>query len=315
MNNVWLVGSGGMAESYIKVLNALQIDFAVIGRGLASARKCEEATGCQVITGGLQSFLLRRPAPCSHAIVCVGVESLAETTRQLLEHGVTRILVEKPAALNAAQLGPLLALCERKQARVFVAYNRRFYASVRKARDIIAQDGGVTSFHFEFTEWAQVIEKLQKADGVLDHWFLANSTHVVDLAFHLGGQPRDMRAFTAGSLSWHPASAIFAGAGVSENGALFSYQANWESAGRWGVEVLTRHHRLILRPMEKLQIQKKGSVAIEEVACDVELDEQFKPGLFLQTRHFIQETGGDLCEIHHQHALMERYRQIAGYED
>ena len=78
---------------------------------------------------------------------------------------------------------------------------------------------------------------------------------MVDLAFNLGGIPKELSSFTAGSLDWHPSAAVFSGAGISENGAPFNYRANWESAGRWGVEVLTKEHKLILRPMEKLQIQ------------------------------------------------------------
>ena len=36
-----------------------------------------------------------------------------------------------------------------------------------------------------------------------------------------------------------------------------------------------------------MQIQKKESVAIEFVECDYKLDEEFKPGLFLQAKNFL----------------------------
>jgi predicted dehydrogenase len=313
MNNIWLLGSGAMAQDYIKVLRALEADFAVIGRGADSARACEEKTGCAVRKGGLQDFLATKPAPCAHAIVSVGVEALMSTTLQLLDYGVRAILVEKPAGLSLAQVRTLADKCKAYNADVFVAYNRRFYAAVMRVREIIAEDGGVTSFNFEFTEWAHVIGKLHKADGVLENWFLANSTHVVDLAFYLGGKPKELAAFSAGSLDWHPAASVFAGAGMSEHGALFSYQANWESAGRWGVEVLTREHRLILRPMEKLQVQKRGSIAVEFAECNYALDEQFKPGLYAQTKAFLEGTGAGLCSIHEQSGMMSAYCKIAGY--
>lgn len=314
MNKIWLVGSGAMAQDYIKVLRALESEFTVIGRGIDSAQKCETSTGCSVITGGLAAFLASASAPCTHAIVSVGVEALMDTTLQLLAHGVRSILIEKPAGLSAAQVGELAAACKAADAAVYVAYNRRFYASVLQAQRIIADDGGITSFNFEFTEWAHVIGKLHKADGVLENWFLANSTHVADLAFYLGGKPTQLCAFTAGSLDWHPAASVFSGAGVSNSGALFSYQANWESAGRWSVEVLTKNHRLILRPMEKLQIQKRGSVAVDFVDCDFALDEQFKPGLYLQTKHFLNGTNDGLCSVHYQTEMMEAYCKIAGYK-
>ena len=43
----------------------------------------------------------------------------------------------------------LVRATSEKEANVFVAYNRRFYASVLKAQEIIEEDGGVTSFNFE----------------------------------------------------------------------------------------------------------------------------------------------------------------------
>lgn len=310
---IWLIGSGGMAVDYVKVLQALDLNFSIIGRGSQSAKACQEATGCEVIVGGLADYLAKRPELPSHAIVAVGVEKLQEMTLQLLDYGVRNILVEKPAGLNKQEVEAVYLKAKEKSVRVCVAYNRRFYASVLKAQEIIVEDGGVTSFNFEFTEWAHEIDKLTKAKGVKEHWFLSNSTHVVDLAFYLGGKPKKISTFTTGSLDWHPAASAFAGAGVSENGALFSYQANWESAGRWSVEMLTKKHRLILRPMEKLQIQKKGSVAIEFAECDYKLDEIYKPGLYQQMYAFLNDKNSDLCSIFEHHLLINTYNKIAEY--
>ena len=172
-------------------------------------------------------------------------------TIQLLQANVKRVLVEKPAGLNCDQIRKVADETKKQKAEVLVAYNRRFYASTLKAKEFLKEDGGVTSFNFEFTEWSHEIEKLKKAPGVKENWFLANSTHVVDLAFYLGGKPKEICCYTGGGLEWHPTASIFAGAGVSETGALFSYQANWESAGRWSLEILTKKHRLIFRPLEK----------------------------------------------------------------
>ncbi|MEA3521786.1 MAG: Gfo/Idh/MocA family oxidoreductase [Campylobacterota bacterium] len=314
MKNVWLIGAGPMAQDYIKVLEGLNTNFTVVGRGQETAQKCEEATGCEVVIGGLKSFLTMQPEPCSHAIVSVGVEKLYETTKELLAYGIKNILVEKPAGLHQHEFEDLVSLTKEKSANVFVAYNRRFYAAVLQAQEIIKEDGGVTSFNFEFTEWGHVIAPLQKAEGVKEKWFLGNSTHVVDLAFFLGGEPKEICSFTNGNLDWHPSSSVFSGAGKSDRNALFSYHANWESAGRWSVEVLTKEHRLILRPMEKLQIQKRGAIAqnfVEEI--DYALDDTYKPGLYLQTKNFLEESTESFCTIEEQLKMYNTYDQMAGY--
>lgn len=302
-----------MAQDYIKILSELKQNFSVIGRGKRSASQCRNVTTCSVITGGLDNFLLTNPEICSHAIIAVGVEKLYEITKILLEYGVKRILVEKPGALRGQQFEELCNLSKKLQASVFVAYNRRFFVSVLEAQKIIEDDGGVTSFNFEFTEWSNVIKTLDKAEGVKENWFLSNSTHVVDLAFYLGGRPSKISTFVTGGLDWHPSGSIFSGAGITENGALFSYQANWESAGRWGVEILTKKHRLILRPMEKLQIQTRGSIAIEFADVDYGADTDFKPGLLLQTRKFLSDHYENMCSIEEQARMFTIYSDIANY--
>lgn len=314
--NIWLIGAGGMAQDYIKVLQGLEKDFVVIGRGEETAKKCNVTTGCEVEVGGLEEYLLKNPEICSHAIVAVGVEKLFETTKQLLEYGVTNILVEKPGALYNWQFEELNKLVKEKNANVIIAYNRRFYASVLKAQEIIKQDGGVSSFNFEFTEWAHVIAPLVKGEGVKEKWFLGNSTHVVDLAFYLGGNPKEICSFSNGSLSWHPTTSNFCGAGISENGALFNYQANWESAGRWSVEILTKEHRLIFRPMEKLQIQKRGTIPqLFDESINYTVDDQYKPGLFLQTKNFLDNNFEGMCSMQEQYEMINVYNKIANYKD
>ncbi|MDX4058013.1 Gfo/Idh/MocA family oxidoreductase [Aliarcobacter skirrowii] len=313
-NKIWLIGAGGMAQDYIKLLQGLEKNFVVIGRGKDTAKKCEETTGCKVQIGGLEEYLLKKPEICSHAIIAVGVERLYETTKQLLEYGVQNILVEKPGALETWQFEELNALVKEKNANVIIAYNRRFYASVIKAQEIIKNDGGVTSFNFEFTEWAHKIEPLIKGEGVKEKWFLGNSTHVVDLAFYLGGKPKEICTFSSGSLSWHPSASNFSGAGISENDALFNYQANWESAGRWSVEILTKKNKLIFRPMEKLQIQKRGTITKEFVeSIDYTLDEKYKPGLYIQTKKFLEIDFEDMCLFEEQFKMIELYNKFANY--
>jgi predicted dehydrogenase len=311
---LWLVGAGGMARDYSRVLDAMQLDYAVIGRGEESASRFEAASQSRVIRGGLE-LSLQRLAPPECAIICVGVEALAAATTTAIEGGIRRLLVEKPAGLNVEQILGVGALAARHGAEVYVAYNRRFYASVRAARSYIEADGGVVSFTFEFTEFAHEIEKLDKAAGVKEHWVLANSSHVLDLAFHLGGAPQELHASSSGSLAWHPSGAVFVGAGRTGGGASFAYHANWQSAGRWGVEVNTPRRRLIFRPLEQLQTMLRGevSIAAAEIA-DAEIDRQFKPGLYRQVEAFIAGADrGSLCTLAEHLERVPLYARIAGY--
>lgn len=285
---ILLLGAGQMAEAYAKVLKALNTEFVVVGRSQKSAEIFETRTGVEVIAGSYENFLSSDNSLPAKAIVTIDDELLHKAIIDLSNAGIKEILTEKPAGLFIDDIAAIKKTDDKNNTKVYVAYNRRFYASVIKALELINEDGGVKSFHFEFTEWSHKIEILDKPKIVLNRWLIANSSHVIDLAFFLGGKPKQINSHVSGNLSWHPDGCIFTGSGISDKDALFSYNANWNSPGRWGVEIMTNNYRLILKPLEKLQLMKKGSVNIEEADIDYSFDNNFKPGLFLQTKYFLE---------------------------
>lgn len=309
MKKVLLIGAGYMGIEYAKALNTLKKDFTVIGRGKKSAKEFEKEIGVKVIIGGLDKYLSEISKTPSAAIVAISEEQLGHATVLLLKSGVKNILVEKPGGLDFEDIKKVAKIAKIEKANVYVGYNRRFYASVSKAREIIKNDGGVLSFHFDFTEAVHKIVPLVRPPGVKENWFLQNSTHVIDMAFFLAGWPKKMTCQVLGSLSWHPAGAIFAGCGISETGALFSYHANWKSPGRWSLEVMTKKHKLFFKPLEKLQIQELGSFEIKDFLLNDKLDLDFKSGVYKELESFF---GGknNLCTIEEQVKNLKFYKQI-----
>lgn len=300
--NVWIIGAGNMAAEYSKILKKLSIKHSVIGRSSKSAEGFYEKTGLPVHQGGIEQIINSTQTRPRYAIIAVNVEMLYNACKTLIINGVKNILIEKPAGCNQQQVMELSKIAKQYNSNVLVAYNRRFYASVIEAKKIIEKDDGVKSFSFEFTEWSHVIEKLAKPKDVLQNWLLANSSHVIDLAFYLGGYPSEMSTYTKGSLSWYDTAAIFAGAGITKSGALFSYNANWKGPGRWVVDVVTSKHRLLFKPIEKLQIQEIGSTSWNFVDVDYRLDDEFKPGLYLQTKYFLEDKIDERFITIHEHS-------------
>ncbi|TKC05266.1 Gfo/Idh/MocA family oxidoreductase [Pedobacter frigoris] len=312
-NDLWIIGTGLMAKEYAKVLKALDVPFIAIGRGEKNYEEFRSEFGVTVYCGGLSKFLSESPKIPKKVIVTVGIEALADTTLQLLNYGVLDILLEKPGFGYPSEIKSIVNTKAENQT-VLLAYNRRFYSSIRTVRKLIKADGGVTSFFFEFTEWSHSIRDLVKHPAEHNNWFFGNSTHVIDTAFYLGGKPKVLSAYHSGSIDWHPSSAIFVGSGISTSEALFSYTANWEAPGRWAIEIMTKKHRFILKPMEKLAVQVIGSVQINPIEIkDEEYDIDFKPGLYLQTRAFLENDYSDFCSISEQFEMMDIYIKMSGY--
>jgi predicted dehydrogenase len=255
----------------------------------------------------------------SHAIVATPVETLASATLEVLAAGIRSVLVEKPAFLSLAEARELVAAAKTSGARAFVAYNRRFYASVRKARDLIRERSeSFRSVFFEFTEWTHKIEPLQRPAVVKSHWVLANSAHVIDLALHAVGRAQLDQTLCvksgAGALAWHPSAAVMTGAGITDQRIPFAYLASWGSPGRWGVEWITDKTRYIFRPLEGLKTQGQATIAIEDVELPDDLDQRFKPGVFHQDRAFLLEPDHpSLASLEESASLGELVCRIAGY--
>jgi predicted dehydrogenase len=312
---IWIVGAGLMAKEYAKVLNALKIPYIVIGRNEEKCKTFSIEFNCTVIPGGIDTYLETKPQKPEKVIIAVGIEALTQTTIAIIHYGIKEILLEKPGVGYAGEIDAIVKIASANKTVVLLAYNRRFYASVLKAEEIIKEDGGVSSFNFEFTEWSHVIRTLVKTNAEWHNWFLGNSSHVIDTAFFLGGKPENLCAFHKGSLDWHPASSNFCGAGVSKTGALFSYHANWEAPGRWVLEVLTNKNRLLFKPMESLQIQVLGSVAVNPCELDDKDDKEFKPGLYKQTKAYLENDYNRFCSIQEQKLMIdEYYLKMSGYK-
>ncbi len=307
--NIWLIGSGEMSIEYAKVLKKLKCTFKVIGRGLKSAKKFEIKTNKKVYVNGLKHNL-RKFKPPKLAIVAVSTDQLSIVSKILIGAGTKRLLIEKPGALNIEELKKLSKI---KSAEIFIAYNRRFYDSVTQAKKIIHRDGGLNSIYFDFTEWSHKIKNLNYNSKIKKKWLISNSSHVIDLAFYLCGRPKFWTYWSDGKLDWHP-SARFCGAGISKKGVIFSYLSDWTSPGRWGIDLMTSKHRLVLRPLEKLQIISLNSSKTKLIKSKSNLDKKFKPGLFLQTKAFLKGDDKNLCSIVSQINNFDLYYKIAGYK-
>ncbi len=315
MKKILIVGSGYMAQEYANVLSAMPYDFEILGNRRNRIDEVKQKyPNIKCHSGGYQSYLNENKPPL-FVIIAVSVDVLYSAAISFITAGTPNILIEKPAGLSSKEISHIAELCKIFNTRLFVAYNRRFYHSINLAKEIIENDEGVLSLNFEFTEWAHTIDQQKFPQNVLERFIIANSSHVIDTVFYLIGKPETISCIVHGNdIEWHKSGSIFCGSGISTKNIPFSYHSNWGSAGRWGIEILTSNHRLYLRPMERLHIQKKGTITTEEIESDYELDTVFKPGLFLQTQAFLSPSeSNSLCSIEEHLSNFYFYEQIGGY--
>ncbi len=310
---ILLVGAGKMAQDYFQVLKDLEVDVTVFCRSKESANNFKNRTRFDALYGNLEDFV--RSKSFDKAIVAVDIENLYLVSEIAVNANIKEILVEKPGGSDGNEISNLAELALVKDTRIFVGYNRRFYSSTLKTKEIIKEDGGVLSFSFEFTEWATKIGDLGYSKRIYENWFINNSSHVVDMAFYLCGCPKELHAQVSGQglVSWHPSASIFYGSGKTFDDTPFNYKANWAGQGRWGVEVITRKRKLILQPLEELKFIKVNELDTHEFQLEGTLDDKYKPGLYLQTEAFLDSSYENLCSIEEQNESLRFLNSIAGY--
>ncbi|MGV8058390.1 MAG: Gfo/Idh/MocA family protein [Smithellaceae bacterium] len=262
---VIIIGAGWMADQYCQALQAMGIRLVtVVSRKEESAKQCCQKYGYQPRHGGYRDVLPKLEG-ADLVIVATPVHELRPAVEFAVSLGFKTILVEKPGALYSEALLDWTQKAEKQDVRVRVAFNRQTYPSFWKLRELADSEGGMTSCHYTFTEWIHTIDFHNNCDDVYTRWGIANSLHVIAMAHALIGMPKSISTYRSGELTWHPAGERFTGAGVTEQGVLFSYHADWNSAGRWGIEVMTPQNAYRLIPLEKLFRCPKGSVNWEPV--------------------------------------------------
>ena len=308
-----LVGGGKMAGEYARVLEGLDKKATVVCRRQSTALQFAKTSSFDVCHGGLSEHL-EKNNKYSHAIVAVNVAALFDCTLRLIQAGVPKILVEKPGALELSEMNVLEREAKSNGVEVYIGYNRRHLASVQYLINAVEAEGGITSIHFDFTEWADVISSLDHPPRVKQRWVLCNSSHVIDLAFFICGGVRELECSVYGQLDWHSSGSMFTGFGSSKFGAMLSYRSDWTSSGRWGIDVYTKRSKYQLRPLERLSVTPKNELESHPIDFQVGPDATFKPGLYNQTKYFLSDQGcAKLCCISEHIENFGHYTRMAGY--
>lgn len=289
--SIAIIGAGLIAREYVKVVLAQGHSATVVGRGQKNIDEVKaQFPEARMVSGGLENWLSEGHVP-SHAVIATPIEHLTVATKALLNSGCKSILVEKPLTYSIQEAEEIAELAESESAEVFIAFNRRSYVSVREATRLIELDGGVSSFHFDFTEATFRIDPKNYDKATNKYWGIANSSHVIDTALFLGGQPTWIEARQYGdAIAWHTAGSIFTGLGETVEGVPFTYHANWGCPGKWNIEIMTPKRKLLFSPIEQLHQQLLGEFKVDLVELDYDIDLRFKPGFYKQVYDWLKRS-------------------------
>lgn len=298
-----IVGAGGMAHEHARAFASLAgVQIAGI---YSRTRARAEALASQHGAAVFDSIAEMQARTGAHAVVvAVDEVSMADVCRECFALPWV-CLLEKPVGINLPQAEALLAEALAQRARVYVALNRRAYASTRQAQAELEADDSPRLISVLDQQDMESARAGGKPPLVVENYMYANSIHLIDTLRHFARGD-----FTAVEpvVPWNPARPGFVGAVVrfsSSDTAL--YQAVWDGPGPWAVAITNRQVRLELRPMEQLGIQRRGERRLTSSAPDP-IDTEFKPGLRFQAEQLIAALKG---REHRLASLAEANRSMA----
>lgn len=222
-------------------------------------------------------------------LIAVPPEATLPILRQAVPLGVP-ILVEKPAASNAAELKPLV---ERRYP-VLVGYNRRFYRPVKALRAIVSQSTGAFLGHLVLSE---PVEAAGETDPALafSRRVTSNSVHAFDLLRFVFGRLELSFARPVADAGGRLAG-LTAQLRAVDSGSLVSVSATWNAPANLSLTLLHPGLRAVLEPFEELRLYRSMERIepsaemplrryVPQQSAHVTLDRTdlaFKPGFYRQ---------------------------------
>jgi predicted dehydrogenase len=284
--NILIIGTSEHARRYYEFFKFNpSFDVTICGRNEVKTKKIAKEYGFNFILGDFTSIELKN----DYFSVCVNVssvDSLFDTTKYAILHGIKNILIEKPGAIKAAELVELNKIATEYGAYCKVAYNRRYISSIRTLKSLTREFSEISSFEFDFSEnESRVLSGVSKSN-YLPIWGWLNSSHIIDLFFYCCGKPVEYTRIISGKSGWHESGSIFIGAGKSERGIPFSYHSTFKEPSRWRLTARCKDASYFLEPIEHLIVQKQGTFT----KSNIDLVNNQKVDFSLMIKEFLENV-------------------------
>ena len=256
---VALVGCGVISENHLDALKRLSfVDVIALcdtKPERAESRKAEFGLNSKIYTD-YEKMLKSEKLDAVH--IATPHYLHAPMTLAALKMGIN-VFLEKPMCISRAEIDALIAAEKESTASVCVCFQNRFITAVKKAKELVEEDGGVIgaygSVFWErtkeyYTESGWRGSYATEGGGVM----INQAIHTIDMLCQFLGTPRTLRATTA---NHHLRDIIEVedtceGLINFENGLRASFYATtaFHGADSTRVYIVTKNHKIEITPPE-----------------------------------------------------------------
>ena len=317
-----LIGCGNIAEFHAPAFREAGFDLAAVTSRPGSTRLRPFAEKHQIpLVFDDPASLFEARRQWDAVLIMASTEATMENLMLAVQSDAP-VMVEKPVSVHATDLEPLI----NKGLPVLVAYNRRFYRTVREARREVTEGGPVLA-HMAIPDSVTTPDHPDDDPGYLDRFF-SNSVHGLDMLRYIFGDLRvehvQRNRNSNGAIT---ALAAILSAG---DGSTVQLTANWKAPANFTLTLDRPGHRLELWPFEAGAVYEGMEVVeptpespirsfkpkmIDQVKLD-EWDYTFKPGFLGQAKAFLAlvngEDTGPAATLDDAHAVLKLAEELTG---
>ena len=215
-------------------------------------------------------------------MILVSSDQIYRVSKYFISKFNCPIFIEKPPGLSLIEMKNLSNLSKKKNKKVMIGLNRRYYSNINKAIDFIKKNGGINSFHIEGNERYLLVKNYIKNQKIIRNWIFANSIHTIDLFLFLGGDIKKMNIFKNQKKNQDLVLSINA---IFKNNLIGSYISSWNSPGKWSLSIYGSKYTAYISPLEKGYLLDRNN---KKIKLDLSLDDKkFKSGFKEQFLDFI----------------------------
>ena len=198
-----------------------------------------------------------------------------------------KCLVEKPIGYNLEIANIINEEALKYNRDVYVAFNRRHYASTRNLLLELNKTNETRYIHIYDQENPNAALLSGQPELVVKNWMYANSIHLIDFVLLLG------RGNIKNIINIIPLIDNYILTKIEfDSGDIVIYECVWNAPAPWSVVVNTKNKRWEMRPIEKLFFQDFTSRQLQEFELD-DLDIIYKPGLKVQAEEMLKVIRGE----------------------
>jgi predicted dehydrogenase len=286
MINIAFIGAGNMTSHHMKVFESIH-SVAIAGIYSKTFEKANKLSSlyptCKVYNSIEELFTMTKSD-----LVVISVPELA-TESVCLEcfKYPWKCLVEKPIGYNLDVANIINEEALKYNREVYVALNRRHYASTRNLISELNKSNELRYIHIYDQENPNAALLSGQPELVVKNWMYANSIHLIDFVLLLGrGNIKNIENILPFTENYILAKIEF------DSGDIVIYEGIWNAPAPWSVVVNTKAKRWEMRPIEKLFFQDLSTRQLQEFVLD-DLDITFKPGLKVQAEEMIKVIRGE----------------------